>query len=303
MAHPLLVLVGPTAVGKTALSLELARLFNGEIISADSRLFYRGMDIGTAKPTAAERGLVPHHLIDLCDPDETLSLGQYQRLAYRTIDDIQTRGRLPILTGGTGQYVWALVEGWGIPEVAPRPTLRAALESLGPDELNRWLAALDPAAAGRIDPRNLRRVVRALEVTLVAGTPISKLQRKSPPRYDIRIIGLFRERTDLYRRIDDRVDGMMAAGLLGEVIALREAGYGQGAPPMSGLGYRQLLAYLAGEMSLEAAVERVKFETHRFARQQATWFRQDDPRIQWFDADDAGRVITTVQEWLDEPDG
>ena len=298
--RPLLVLMGPTAVGKTALSLRLARQFDGEIISADSRLFYRGLDVGTAKPTAAEQAAAPHHLIDLCRPDETLSLGQYQRLAYRVIDTIHTRGRLPILAGGTGQYVWAVVEGWGIPEVAPRPALRAALEALGPDEAARWLAALDPAAAGRIDPRNARRVIRALEVTLVTGQQMSELQRKSPPPYDTLIVGLARDRRSLYERIDARVDGMMAAGLLDEVMRLRDAGYDRHLPSMSGLGYRQLLAHLAGEMTLAEAVERIKFETHRFARQQATWFRADDQRIAWFDPATTNdeEIITYVEKWL-----
>jgi tRNA dimethylallyltransferase len=300
--RPLLVLVGPTAAGKTVLSLQLARRFDGEIVSADSRLFYRGLDVGTAKPAMAERAAIPHHLIDLCDPDKTISLGQYQRLAYRTIDEILTRGRLPILVGGTGQYVMAVVEGWGIPEIAPRPALRAALESLGEAEAARWLAALDPAAAARIDPRNVRRVVRALEVTLTTGRPISALQRKTLPPYDTLIIGLWRERRALYKRIDARVEAMMAAGLLDEVRRLREAGYGRELPSLSGLGYRQLSAYLAGEMSLEAAVERIKFETHRFARQQATWFRRDDSRIAWFDLDAADNVsvevVAYVEGWL-----
>jgi tRNA dimethylallyltransferase len=299
MTRRLLVLVGPTAVGKTSLSLQLARHFNGEIVSADSRLFYRGMDIGTAKPTAGERQAIPHHLIDICDPDETLSLGQYQRLAYRTIDEILSRGRLPILVGGTGQYVWAVVEGWGIPEVAPRPALRAALEKLGEAELGRWLAALDPMAAGRIDSRNVRRVIRALEVTVVTGRPISELQRKQPPPYDIRILGLLRDRGSLYARIDQRVDTMMADGLADELRRLREAGYGPELPPMSGLGYRQLQDYLDGKLSLDAAVERIKFETHRFARQQATWFRRDDPRILWFDAEtELEAAIESVTRWL-----
>ncbi|MCL4804731.1 MAG: tRNA (adenosine(37)-N6)-dimethylallyltransferase MiaA [Anaerolineae bacterium] len=301
MCQPLLTIVGPTAAGKTTLAIHLAQRFNGEIVSADSRLFYRGMDIGTAKPSMAERALVPHHLIDLCAPDETLSLGQYQRLACQTIDAIQTRGRLPILAGGTGQYVWAVVEGWGIPEVAPRPALRAALEELGQDTLAAWLVALDPVAAARIEPRNVRRVVRALEVTLVTGRRISDLQRKTPPPYDIYILGLAVDRPTLYRRIDARVDAMMAAGLLDEVTGLLAAGYGAELPPMSGLGYRQLLAYLAGKSSLEEAVERIKFETHRFARQQATWFRRDDPRIMWFDLDEddqAMEAVAYVEDWL-----
>jgi tRNA dimethylallyltransferase len=297
----LLILAGPTAVGKTAISLELAKRFGGEVISADSRLFYRGMDIGTAKPTPAERAAVPHHLIDLCDPDETISLGQYRRLAYRAIDDVLARGRLPILVGGTGQYVMAVIEGWGIPEVAPQPELRAALELLGGDEAARWLRALDPDAAARIDTRNVRRVIRALEVTLTTGRPISALQRKTSPPYDTLILGLARGRRSLYERIDARVDAMMAGGLLEEVRRLLEAGYGRELPSMSGLGYRQLATHLAGEMTLEEAIERIKFETHRFARQQATWFRGDDPRITWFDLDEGvatTRVIAFVERWL-----
>lgn len=189
----------------------------------------------------------------------------------------------------------------GIPEVAPRPALRAALEELGQDTLAAWLVALDPVAAARIEPRNVRRVVRALEVTLVTGRRISDLQRKTPPPYDIYILGLAVDRPTLYRRIDARVDAMMAAGLLDEVTGLLAAGYGAELPPMSGLGYRQLLAYLAGKSSLEEAVERIKFETHRFARQQATWFRRDDPRIMWFDLDEddqAMEAVAYVEDWL-----
>jgi tRNA dimethylallyltransferase len=298
----LLVLIGPTAVGKTFLSIQLAQKFDGEIVSADSRLFYRGMDVGTAKPSTEQRALVPHHLIDICEPDETLTLGEYQRLAYATIDDVLARGRLPILVGGTGQYVMAVVEGWGIPEVAPQPRLRKALAALGGAEAARWLRKLDPQAASAIDPRNVRRVIRALEVTLVAGRPISELQRKTPPPYEIKIVGLARGRESLYARIDARVERMMAEGLLAEVEGLRAAGYGRRLPSMSGLGYRQLYAYLEGEMTLEEAVERIKFETHRFARQQATWFRYDDPRITWFDLNrlknPAKTIISFIRDWL-----
>jgi tRNA dimethylallyltransferase len=299
----LLVILGATAVGKTRLSLRVAEEFDGEIISADSRLFYRGMDIGTAKPSLAERSRVPHHLIDICQPDETVTLGEYQRLAYQTIDAVLGNGRLPILVGGTGQYVKAVVEGWGIPAVPPQPALREALEALGGPELARWLQSLDREAAERIDPRNVRRVIRALEVTLVCGRPISELQRKTPPPYRILVIGLRREREQLYQRIDARVEQMMADGLLAELEALRDGGYGRLLPSMSGLGYRQLWAYLAGERPLAEAVERIKFETHRFARQQHTWFRQDDPGIVWFDAGEDGvetAVLERVRGWVED---
>ena len=300
MDQTLVVLLGQTAVGKTALSLKLAQALNGEIISADSRLFYRGMDIGTAKPSPAEQAQATHHLIDLCHPDETITLGDYQRRAYQTINAVLANGRLPILVGGTGQYVKAVVEGWGIPKVPPQPKLRDALAQLPGPELARWLAALDPEAAQKHDPRNLRRIIRALEVTLVAGRPISELQRKTPPPYHICQIGLTRPREELYTRIDARVEQMMANGLLEELKTLRELGYGRSLPSMSGLGYRQLWAYLDGEMSLEEAVERIKFETHRFARHQANWFSQDDPAITWFKMEDGVEtaVLQQLTHWL-----
>lgn len=299
---PLLVVVGPTAVGKTTLSLRLAQRFDGEVISADSRLFYRGMDIGTAKPTASERAAVPHHLIDIRNPDETVSLGEYQALAYATIDQIHARQRLPLLVGGTGQYVMAIVEGWGIPRVPPHAALRRALRQHGGAELHRWLRHLDPDAAAAIHPHNTRRVVRALEVTLVSGRPVSELQRKKPPPYDIYIVGLRADRNTLYARIDERVERMMEDGLLQEVLTLREQGFGSRLPAMSGLGYRQLWQYIQGELTLAEAVERIKFETHRFVRHQNNWFQPDDPRIDWFDIanGDATEAVTdSVARWLE----
>ncbi|WP_420630181.1 tRNA (adenosine(37)-N6)-dimethylallyltransferase MiaA [Candidatus Leptofilum sp.] len=302
MDQPLIVLLGQTAVGKTSLSLQLAQALAGEIISADSRLFYRGMDIGTAKPTPEEQVIAPHHLIDLCQPDETITLGDYQRRAYQTIDFVLANGRLPILVGGTGQYVKAVIEGWGIPEVPPHPKLRDALAQLPGPELARWLAALDSIAAAKHDPRNLRRIIRALEVTLVSGRPISELQHKIPPPYRVCQIGLTRPREELYARIDARIDQMLANGLLDELKQLRDLGYGRSLPSMSGLGYRQLWAHLDGEMSLDEAVERIKFETHRFARHQANWFRKDDPAINWFEMVEGVEtaVQTYIVRWLNE---
>ena len=282
----LLIIIGQTAVGKTALSLELAQQFSGEIISADSRLFYRGMNIGTAKPTAAEQASVPHHMIDICDPDETMTLGDYQDRTNQIIAECHQRKKLPILVGGTGQYVRAISEGWGIPRVKPHPELRAELEKIGLPAMVRWLKALDPTGAAKLDLQNPRRVIRALEVTLVAGVPISRLQEKHPPDWNILTVGLHRERELLYERIDQRVDLMLEQGLEDEVRQLVAAGYGWHLPAMSGLGYRQFQPYFEGESTLEDVAERIKFETHRFARQQNNWFRRSDESINWFDAAD-----------------
>lgn len=298
----LLAIVGPTAVGKSALALRLAERFHGAIVSADSRLVYRGMDIGTAKPTPAERARVPHYLIDILDPDEPFGLAQFQELAYQAIADAHRKGYLPMLVGGTGQYVWAVLEGWSIPRVPPQPTIRAQLEEQarqeGPEALHRRLAELDPTAAARIDPRNVRRVIRALEVCLTTGQPISELQRKDPPPYDTLMIGLQMERAELYARIDERVEQMIAAGLVDEVRGLLEAGYAPDLPAFSSVGYRQIIAYLRGEISLEEAVARIKRDTRRLVHQQSIWFRADDPRIHWFPAHDYPTIERFVAQWL-----
>jgi tRNA dimethylallyltransferase len=275
---PLLAIVGPTAAGKTALAITLAQALDGEIVSADSRQIYRSMDIGTAKPTPAERAAVPHHLIDIADPDEEFSLARYQDLATAAIDEIAARGRLPLLVGGTGQYLAAVLQGWHIPRVAPQPELRAALEeeaaAHGALALHERLAQVDPAAAAAIAPANVRRVIRALEVYDLTGRPISEQQAMQAPPYRAHTLWLTLPATDLYRRIDARVDAMVAAGLLDEVRRLREQGYGWELPAMSGLGYREFRPYFEGETSLEAAVQGLKYNTHAFARRQPNWFRR-----------------------------
>jgi tRNA dimethylallyltransferase len=275
---PLLAIVGQTATGKTALAIRLAQALGGEIVSADSRQVYRGMDIGTAKPTPAERAAVPHHLIDVADPDEAFSLARYLELATATIVAIAARGRLPIVAGGTGQYLAALLEGWRVPRVPPQPELRARLEAEaaagGPAALHARLAAVDPAAAAAIPPANVRRVIRALEVYGVTGRPISAQQVRRPPPYRVRTLWLTLPAPVLYPQIDARVERMMEAGLLDEVRELLTRGYGWELPAMSGLGYREFRPYLAGETTLAAAVERLKFDTHAFARRQLPWFRR-----------------------------
>ncbi|MDP6108185.1 MAG: tRNA (adenosine(37)-N6)-dimethylallyltransferase MiaA, partial [Candidatus Brocadiia bacterium] len=273
MGQTLLAIVGPTAAGKSALALRLALRHGGEIVSADSRQVYRLMDIGTAKPAPEELSAVPHHLIDAVDPDEPFSLAMFLEQARAAIADIAARSRLPILVGGTGQWVWALLEGWEVPAVAPDTRLRANLEERarqeGHEALYAELSRTDPAAAARIDARNVRRVVRALEIAAVGGTPPGKdTPDKTSPPFDARLIGLTLERGELYRRIDDRVDSMIERGWVGEVSGLLERGYGPELPSMSGLGYGDLARHVRGELDLDAAVELIKFGTHRFARSQ-----------------------------------
>ena len=304
-----MVIVGPTAVGKTALSLHVAEALDGEIVSADSRLFYRGMDIGTAKPSSEERARVFHHLINIAEPDDTVGLAEFQERAYSAIADVHARGRLPLLVGGSGQYVRAVVEGWCIPRVPPDSALRAELEAQakrdGAEQLHARLVRLDPDGAQRIDPRNLRRVIRALEVCLLTGRPISEQQRKRPPPYRILQVGLTMERAALYARADQRVEAMMAAGLEDEVRRLLEAGYGWDLPAMSGLGYVQFRPYFEGQATLEEVVAEIKWATHRFVRHQYNWFRLSDPAIRWFDVtgtevDEVDEVEVVVGAWLEE---
>ncbi|HMO57116.1 MAG TPA: tRNA (adenosine(37)-N6)-dimethylallyltransferase MiaA [Roseiflexaceae bacterium] len=275
---PLIAIVGPTAVGKTALAIRLAQALDGEIISADSRQVYREMDIGTAKPTAAEQAAVPHHLIDIIDPADDFSLALYQDLAFAAIADVYARNRQPLLVGGTGQYLAALLQGWQMPRVAPQPELRAALEreaaQHGAAALHARLTQVDPVAAAAILPGNLRRVIRALEVYEASGTPISQQRGMTPPPFAIRTFWLTRDTATLYARIDERVDRMITAGLVDEVRRLIDRGYHWDLPAMSGLGYRQFRPFLAGETDLTTAIERPKFDTHAFARRQAAWFRR-----------------------------
>ena len=282
-----LAIVGPTGVGKSRLALRLAQAFDGEIVSADSRQVYRYMDVGTAKPSREELSLIPHHLIDIVDPDESFSLAQYQRLAYKAIEGIHQHDKLAILVGGSGLYVWSVLEGWGIPQVPPDLEFRHSLEEkaarVGGRELYDELTRVDPVAAQRIDPRNVRRTIRALEVHRRAEVPFSQLQRKQAPPFETLIVGLTADRGELYRRIDLRIDEMIEQGLVDEVKQLVNRGYGFNLPAMSGIGYRQIGMFLRGELTLAAAIQQIKFETHRLVRQQYTWFQLKDDRIKWFD--------------------
>ena len=300
---PLIVLVGPTAVGKTELALRLAERLDAEIISADSRLFYRGMDIGTAKPTPEDRQRVPHHLIDVADPDETWSLSMFQKAAAAAVAEIQRRGRLPMLVGGTGQYVHAVTHAWAPPAVVPDHRLRAVLEQLGqrngPDWLHDRLRLLDPASAEAIDRRNVRRTIRALEVIFATGRRASEQRGRGASPYRLATVGLTRPRAELYARVDARIEAMFAAGLLDEVRGLLDRGFSPDLPTMSAIGYRECIAVLRGEMSVDEAKTQMRRTTRVFVRRQANWFKLDDPAIRWFEAGtvDMGTIIT----WLENP--
>src|SRR5215212_7463465 len=288
----IVVVAGPTAVGKTALGIELAAEFNGEVVNADSRYFYRGFDIGVAKPDLGERRQVPHHLIDILPPDGEMSLARYQDRALDATEEVLGRNKLPILVGGTPLYVNAVVEGWRMARVPPNATLRAALEAEalanGIEALAKRLRAVDPAAAGRCG-RNLRRVIRALEVFEATGIPMSAQEGKGPPPFDALEIGLTMPRDLLYRTVDDRVRDQIERGLVAEVRALLASGVPESAAAMSSLGYRQLLPYLRGESSLDQAIEQIRLDTHRYVRHQETWLRRN-ARLIWFDV--------TALDWM-----
>jgi tRNA dimethylallyltransferase len=282
-----IAVVGPTAIGKSKLALHLARHIPLEIISADSRQVYRHMDIGTNKPSAAEMAAVPHHVIDVVEPDGDFSLAMYHQLAFEALKAIQQKGKLPLLVGGSGLYVWSLIEGWTLPHVPPDLEMRRWLESRAEQDhgqsLYRKLQTIDSVAAEKINPSNIRRLVRALEIYYATGQAPSRLQRKKEPGFSALVVGLTEERSELYRRIDERVDEMIRRGLVGEVEQLVKKGYGPSLPSMSGIGYRQIGQFLRREMTLAEAIDKMKYETHRLARHQYAWFRLTDSRIRWFD--------------------
>jgi tRNA dimethylallyltransferase len=284
---PLVVILGPTAVGKTTIAIQLAEKLNGEIISADSRLFYRGMDIGTAKPTQQDQLRVVHHLIDIANPDETISLGLFQQKAIKAIQNVYDHHHLPFLVGGTGQFLRSIIEGWQIPPVAPNLNLRQALHrwgmKQGADLLHEKLAILDPMAAKTIDPSNLRRTIRALEVILTTGKRFSEQKKRGHQAYDTLLVGLTLSREALYRRIDERIDRMIKTGFIEEVGHLLELGYSPDLPTFTAIGYGELIAYIQGNITLDEAIVLIKRRTRNFVRRQANWFKLTDPEIQWFD--------------------
>lgn len=287
---PLLVLLGPTAVGKTALSLALAQALGTDIISGDSMCIYRGFDIGSAKPTAEEQARVTHHLIDILDADETFSVTEFVMRVSELVRAHGAEERLPFIVGGTGLYIKALIEGYDFNETREQEHFRRAMEGVaarrGNARVHAFLAHHDAAAAHRLHRNNLRRVIRALEVVRYGDERISQesaLAGGTAP-YDAFVIGLMRERAHLYARINARVEEMFAAGLVDEVAGLLARGIGRDDPAMKGIGYKETAAYLAGEMSRAEALAAIQTATRHFAKRQLTWYRRM-PYIRWYDAD------------------
>jgi len=306
IGKPLVVILGATAVGKTQLSIPIAQQFDGVILSADSRQIYRYMNIGTAKATHEQLQQAPHELIDIVNPDDNLTLAEYQDLAFQQIDKCHQIGKLPMLVGGTGQYITAIVEGWSIPRVPPNLELRAELQSFadeqGIEALHNRLVALDPEYAEKTHPNNVRRVIRALEVCMMTDDTMTNQQRKNPPPYDMYTLGLTMSRENLYERADLRVDYMIEVGFVEEVENLLKMGYSRELPSMSGLGYREIASYLANEQSLEESIRQTKSSTHDFIRRQDVWFRGHDHGIIWHNSEtvELKEILTTLAIWLEE---
>lgn len=305
----IIVILGATASGKTKLAIELAKKYNGEIISADSRQVYKKMDIGTAKPIGKWESYcetaaymvegVPHYLIDIVDPGEIFSVSNFKQLALERIDDILKRGKTPFIVGGTGLYIWSVVDNLILPDVAPHKKLRNGLEDKSLNELVVLLKKLDPESAKVIDLNNSRRVIRALEVNIMTGGSFIEQKQKNPPLFNALQIGLRVEREKLYERIDKRVDEQISAGLVGEVEGLIKQKYSFSLPSMNGIGYRQIGAYLNNEMDLEKAIDLVKRDTRHYARRQLTWFRRDK-RIEWRAMEEKEEIDNLIEDFLDK---
>jgi len=305
--QPLILIIGPTAVGKSDFAIQLAERIGGEIISADSRNFYRGMNIGTAKPSKTDMGRIPHHLINIADPNEVISLNIFQKLAGKAINEVLGKNRIPILVGGTGQYIRAIVEGWKIPEGKPNPRMRIVLEKLGEEvgkeNIHQKLGILDPQAAKSIDPANIRRTVRAMEVILSSGRRFSDQRMKVGCPYSTFTIGLNRPRKELYGLVDMRIEKMIEDGLKNEVMQLIKIGYSPFLPSMSAIGYKEFSQVILNEINEEEAIVLIKKRTRIFIRRQSAWFRSDDPRIHWFVPGkqtlvEAINLIQNPKEWV-----
>ena len=306
MKQPLIIIAGPTAVGKTALSVALAKRISGEIVSADSMQVYRGMDIGTAKVTKEETCGVPHHLIDVLDPKDPFNVMTFRSMVKDAVRGIASRGNVPVLVGGTGFYIQSVLYDVQFEEDASSEELRKELEQeadvLGAEKMHERLRALDPDAAEAIHPNNIKRVIRALEYCLSTGRKISvhnREQRERTSPYSFLFYVLTMDRAALYQRIDLRVDQMMEQGLLAEVKRLRDEGVTSDMVSMQGLGYRQIFDYLEGIATLDEAVERIKRETRHFAKRQLTWFRRE-PDARWINVSEFGGDRKKILELMTE---
>jgi tRNA dimethylallyltransferase len=304
MKTKVVVILGPTGVGKSEVAIDAALGVDGEVINADSQLVYRHMDIGTAKPSLAARKAVPHHLIDIVDPDEDFNAARYRELALAAIGDITTRAKKPIVCGGSGLYLRALLQGIFVgpgKDKTIRERLEGEADAIGLGALHARLREIDAEAALRIHPNDRHRIVRALEVHELTGRTISTWQKEhgfQERAFDVLKIGLNRQRKALYDLIDRRTDEMMKAGLVGEVERLLEQGYGLDLPPLQSIGYKQIGLYLRGEVTLEEAVALIKRDSHHLAKRQLTWFRADQD-IRWYDMDsDRGQILSEVGEFL-----
>ncbi|MSQ29950.1 MAG: tRNA (adenosine(37)-N6)-dimethylallyltransferase MiaA [Dehalococcoidia bacterium] len=304
-AHHLIAIVGPTAAGKTAVAIEAARRLDcgAEVVSADSRQVRREMRIGTAAPSETEQAALPHHAIATVAPDAPYAVVDWITEARAALNDIWARGGLPLLVGGTGQYVWALLDGWSMPAVEPDLALRAEFEAYagerGADALHARLATLDPASATRIDARNIRRVVRALEVVTLTGAPVPALEPRDPG-FTWRAVGLQWERGALHARADVRVARMFETGLVDEARKLAER-YGRDFPALSSIGYREALGVIDGTLTEAEAIRQTQIATHRLIRIQAAWFRLDAPRIEWVPGDDMETAVAAVERAAHAP--
>lgn len=310
MPPKILVITGPTASGKTALAVELAKRHSGEVVSADSMQIYCRMDIGTAKPTEEEKQGIPHHMLDVADPEEDFSVARYVELASRCVEDVLSRGKLPILAGGTGLYVDSLLSGRTFAAFDEASPLRGELEERyareGGQALLNELAGVDPEAAARLHPNDAKRIIRALEVWLTTGKTITRHNRETrdlPPRYDALTLTLdFQRREDLWNRIDRRVDAMMDAGLEGEVRALLDSGVPFKCTAMQAIGYKELAAAIRGDGDTAAAAEEIKLRSRQYAKRQRTWFRRNEAakRLFWGPVPNFADVLQRSTAFLEE---
>ena len=295
--------IGATATGKTSLGIDLAQHFDAEVVNADSRLFYRGMDIGTAKPTTPERRGIVHHLIDILEPHQDYSLSDFLNDAGEAISDIARRGKLPIVVGGTGQYIWGLLEGWEVPKIPPNPALRNELETLLRDEglgaLHKRLLATRACGVDQVEILNPRRLIRAIERAVATGDAMGGAGKSSEPPYDALVIGLNAPRELLHTRVEERIDRMFASGWRKEIEHLMEIGVTREMRSMSAIGYRQLIDHINGELDWSAMREEILIGNHRLIGAQNNWFKMRDKRISWIDIS-GGEFVKKAISWVDD---